>query len=153
MRSFATIADVEAAVGAHLGHSDWHHITQEMIDTFADVTGDHQWIHVDVERARGGPFRTPIAHGYLTLSLTSMLAGQVCRFDGMRMVVNYGADRARFPAPVPVGSWIRAGVELSSIRSTPRGHQVTSRVTVDIKDGDRPACVIDRITLLVPDIE
>ena len=150
MKVFATIAELEQAVGSHLGHSDWHPVTQQMIDLFADVTGDHQWIHIDVDRAKNGPFKAPIAHGYLTLSLTSMLTAEIYRLDGMQMVVNYGADRVRFPAPVPVDSALRAGVELRSIRPTPRGHQVDTRVTVERRGTDRPACVIDRITLVVP---
>lgn len=150
MRVFSSIAELEAASGEHLGHSDWHAITQEMIDTFARVTGDEQWIHVDVGRARRGPFGTPIAHGFLTLSLTSMLAAEVYRIDGMQMLVNYGADRVRFPAPVPVDSQLRAGVELLSVESKANGHQAMSRVTVEVHGASRPACVIDRITLIVP---
>ena len=101
------------AVGTHLGWSDWHTVTQQQIDTFADATGDHQWIHVDPEKAAAGPFGGTVAHGFLTLSLVPMLVWQVYRVEGVRMGVNYGANKLRFPSPVPVDSKVRAGVELS----------------------------------------
>ena len=138
------------AVGDHLGHSDWLEITQERIDLFADATGDHQWIHVDPERAKDGPFGAPIAHGYLTLSLVNMFLPQIIEVRGISMGVNYGADRLRFPAPVPVGSRIRGSGELLQVDDVKGGIQAVIRVTVEIEGGDRPACVIDTISRYYP---
>ena len=119
MRIINGIEELEQAVGTHLGYSDWHTVTQDQIDLFADATGDHQWIHVDQKKAKEGPFGSTIAHGYLTLSLVPMLSWQVYKVEGVRMGVNYGANRLRFPSPVPVASKVRAGVELLSV--TPAG--------------------------------
>jgi acyl dehydratase len=149
MRTFTGIDELEAAVGEHLGHSEWHTITQERIDTFADATGDHQWIHVDPERAKGGPFGTTIAHGYLTLSLVPMLAAQVYRLEGVRMGINYGSNKVRFPAPVPVDSRVRAGVELADVSRTETGAQVTAKVVVEIDGADKPACVAEVVSVVV----
>ena len=110
-RLITGLDELSTLVGEHLGYSDYLEITQERVDTFADATGDHQWIHVDVERAKAGPFGGPIAHGYLTLSLGPMLGDQTWRVEGVAMGVNYGIDKLRFPAPVPVGSKLRLGVE------------------------------------------
>ena len=110
MRIFSGIDEVQAAVGTHLGHSEWHEVTQEQVNLFADATGDDQWIHLDRERAAQGPFGTTIAHGFLTLSLLPMLAAEVYAIEDVRMGVNYGCNKVRFPAPVPVGSKVRAGV-------------------------------------------
>lgn len=150
MRTFQGIAELEQAVGTHLGYSEWHTVTQDQIDTFARGTGDHQWIHVDPERAAEGPFGTTIAHGYLTLSLVPMLSWQVYAVEGIRMGVNYGADKLRFPSPVPVDSKVRAGVELRSVTPGTVGYQVVSRVTVEREGGDKPACVVDVVSVLVP---
>lgn len=150
MRTFHGIAALERAVGTHLGYSDWHEITQDRIDTFADATGDHQWIHVDPERAAAGPFGTTIAHGYLTLSLVSMLVWEVYSVEGFAMGVNYGANKLRFPAPVPVGSKVRGGVELVSVTPGGGGCQVIARVTIELEGGDKPACVVDTVSVLVP---
>src|SRR3954465_1079469 len=109
MRTFNKLSELPALVGQELGVSDWTTITQEQVDKFADATGDHQWIHVDPERAKQGPFGGPIAHGYLTLSLAPVLFGQVLRVDGISMGVNYGLNKVRFPAPVAVGSKVRMG--------------------------------------------
>jgi acyl dehydratase len=149
MRTFNGIAELEAAVGTHVGHSEWHTITQEQIDAFAAATGDHQWIHVDPERAAQGPFGGTIAHGYLTLSLVPMLVWETYTIEGVRMGVNYGADKLRFPAPVPVDSKVRAGVELLSITPGGGGHQLRSRVTVEREGGDKPVCVVDTVTVVV----
>lgn len=149
MRIFRGVAELETAVGTHLGHSGWHTITQEQIDAFASATGDRQWIHVDPDAAAHGPFGATIAHGFLTLSLLPMLTWQVYGIDGIRMGINYGADRVRFPAPVPVGSRVRAGVELASVRPTGMGHQVRTRVTIEMEGSDRPACVADMIAVIV----
>jgi acyl dehydratase len=139
------------AVGRHLGYSDWLTITQDRIDLFADATGDHQWIHVDPARAKTGPFGTTIAHGYLTLALVNLFLPQVLEVRGVKMGVNYGADRLRFPAPVRVGARVRGGGELLKVEEVARGTvQATVRVTVEIEGGDRPACVVDTISRFVP---
>ncbi|WP_067466890.1 MaoC family dehydratase [Nocardia amamiensis] len=150
MRVFQGLTELEAAVGTHLGFSGWHTVTQEQIDQFAEATGDHQWIHVDPEKAAAGPFGTTVAHGFLTLSLLPMLTHQVYTVQGMSMGVNYGTDKVRFPAPVPVGSRIRAGVELLSLTAGAAGWRAVSRVTIEIEGSDKPACVADSVAVLVP---
>jgi acyl dehydratase len=151
-RVFASPDELEGAVGQHLGHSDWLEISQERIDTFADATGDHQWIHVDPERAREGPFGTTIAHGYLTQSLVNHFLPQIVDVRGIRMGINYGANRLRFPAPVPVGSRVRGGAELLEVERTRDGaFQATIRVSVEIEGGERPGCVIDTISRYYPE--
>ena len=135
------------SVGQSLGTSDWLEITQSRIDQFAEATGDHQWIHVDPERAKDGPFGQCIAHGYLTQSLVNFFLPQIVEVQGISMGVNYGADRVRFPAPVPVGSRIRGQGELVAAEETRDGGiQATIRVTVEIQGGERPGCVIDTIS-------
>ncbi|MGW6425207.1 MaoC family dehydratase [Nocardia sp. NPDC055053] len=141
---------LQQAVGTHLGYSEWHPITQEQIDRFADATGDHQWIHVDAERAKDGPFGGTIAHGYLTLSLVPMLTWQIYTVEGMQMGVNYGANKMRFPSPVPVGSAVRAGVELVSVSETASGYQMVTKVTIEHSGSSKPACVVEAVTMLVP---
>jgi acyl dehydratase len=144
---FETPDKLESAVGQHLGYSDWLEIDQERINLFADATGDHQWIHVDPEKAKDGPFGCCIAHGYLTQSLVNAFLPQIIEVRGISMGVNYGADRLRFPAPVPVGSKIRGGGELIGFETTKDGgFQATVRVTVEIEGSDRPGCVIDTIS-------
>ncbi|MEU0403853.1 MaoC family dehydratase [Streptomyces sp. NPDC006197] len=150
MKVFNGIAELEKAVGTHLGHSDWHTITQDQIDAFAAATGDHQWIHVDPEKAAQGPFGSTVAHGFLTLSLVPMLTWQVYTVEGVRMGVNYGADKLRFPSPVPVGSRVRAGVELTAVTPNVLGYQVATRVTIERDGGDKPACVVDMLAVVVP---
>jgi acyl dehydratase len=150
VRTFRAISEMEHAVGEHLGFSGWHTVTQRQIDLFAQATGDHQWIHVDPEAAGRGPFRTTIAHGYLTLSLLPKLVEQVYAIEGISMGVNYGANRVRFPAPVPVDSRLRAGVELLSVTPGAGGYQVVERVTVEVEGGGKPACVADSVSILVP---
>ena len=140
------IDELRAAVGTHLGHSDWLEITQERINLFADATGDHQWIHIDPERAQAGPFGTTIAHGYLTLSLASQFLPQVVDVRGVSMGINYGVDRVRFPSPVRVGSRLRAGVELAKVDDIPGGVQTTMRITIEVEGSDKPACVIDSLS-------
>jgi acyl dehydratase len=110
------INGLEKLVGEHLGYSEWHQVTQEQVNLFADATGDHQWIHVDVERAKAGPFGGPIAHGYLTLSLAPTLLTEIMQVDGVSMGINYGLNKLRFPSPVPVGSKVRAGATLANDR-------------------------------------
>ncbi len=139
------IDGLEAHLGRHLGYSDWHEVTQEQVDRFADATGDHQWIHVDVERAKAGPFGGPIAHGYLTLSLAPSFLGEILSVKGVSMGVNYGLDRLRFPSPVPVGSRLRAGVELASLQRIPGGAQVTLRATFEVEGASKPSCVAELI--------
>ncbi|MCE1180537.1 MAG: MaoC family dehydratase [Micrococcales bacterium] len=150
MRTFANLDDYKAAEGEHLGYSDWHEVTQERINTFADATGDHQWIHTDPDKAKGGPFGTTIAHGYLTLSLIPMLVWEIYTVEGLRMGVNYGANKIRFPQPVPVGSRVRAGAELVSLEQSSMGYTSTVKVTVEIEGSDKPACVAEVLSVLVP---
>ena len=148
---FENPSQLADAVGAHLGYSDWLEISQERIDLFADATGDHQWIHTDPERAKSGPFGATIAHGYLTQSLVNFFLPQIVDVQGISMGVNYGADRLRFPAPVPVGSRVRGGAELISAEQVKGGAvQAVIRVTVEIEGGERPACVIDTISRYYP---
>ena len=147
---FKTPADLKTAVGQHLGYSDWLTITQERINQFADATGDHQWIHVDPARAKDGPFGACIAHGYLTLSLVNLFLPQIVEVRGIRMGVNYGADKVRFPAPVRVGARIRGGGELVAVDEVKGGVQATIRVTVEIDGSDRPGCVVDTISRFFP---
>ncbi|MFE9445728.1 MaoC family dehydratase [Streptomyces sp. NPDC006602] len=150
MKVFQGIEELQQAVGTHLGYSDWHTVTQHQIDTFAEATGDHQWIHVDPEKAAKGPFGGTIAHGYLTLSLVPMLVWQIYQVDGLTMSVNYGANKLRFPAPVPVDSKVRAGADLLSVMPGAGGHQVITRVTVEREGGDKPVCVVETVSLSVP---
>lgn len=150
MRVFQGLSELESAVGTHLGYSDWHAVTQEQIDRFAEATGDHQWIHVDPAKAAAGLFGTTVAHGFLTLSMVPMLAGQVYAVQGLSMGVNYGTDKVRFPAPVPAGSRIRAGVELVSLVPGTMGSQAVTRVTVELEGSDKPACVAETVAVLVP---
>ncbi|MFB7715385.1 MaoC family dehydratase [Streptomyces sp. NPDC056105] len=150
MRVFQGIEELEKAVGTHLGYSGWQTVTQQQIDTFAAATGDYQWIHVDEEKAAAGPFGSTIAHGYLTLSLVPMLVWQVYKVEGLKMGVNYGANKVRFPSPVPVDSKVRAGVELVSLVPGGGGYQLTARVTVEREGGDKPACVAETVSVLVP---
>lgn len=133
--------ELRAKVGEHLGYSDFHTVTQEQVNLFADATGDHQWIHVDPERAAKGPFGGPIAHGYLTLSLVPILLGSVLKVDGVAMGVNYGTNKVRFSSPVPVGSQIRAGATLASVDDVAGGVQVALDVVVEVKDATKPSCV------------
>ena len=149
---FATPKELLGAVGRKLGASDWLAIDQARVDQFADATGDHQWIHVDPERAKSGPFGGTIAHGYLTLSLVNLFLPQIVDVRGISMGVNYGADRVRFPAPLKVGARVRGGAELMKVEQTKDGGvQATVRVSVEIEGGDRPACVVDTISRYYPE--
>jgi acyl dehydratase len=145
-RIFTSVDGLRAAVGEQLGHSDWLEVDQKRIDLFADATGDHQWIHVDRERAASGPFGTTIAHGYLTLSLLPVLVPQVMRVEGVRMGVNYGTGKVRFPAPVPAGSRVRATAAVKAVEDVTDGVQVTVVVTVEREGGDKPVCVAESIS-------
>jgi acyl dehydratase len=139
------VAGLKDKVGDHLGYSEWHQITQEQVKLFADATGDHQWIHVDVERAKQGPFGGPIAHGYLTLSLGPMLMPQIFRVDGVQMAINYGLNKVRFPTPVPVGSKVRLGATLAGVEDVASGVQVTVGMTYELEGGTKPACVAEGV--------
>jgi acyl dehydratase len=150
VRTFTDLAELEAAVGTEIGTTDWLEITQERVDAFADATDDHQWIHVDPARAATGPFGGTIAHGYLTLSLIPALVSTIYTVEGLRMAINYGSNKVRFPSPVPVDSRVRAGAELMELRRTDHGAQATLRVTVERQGGDKPACVAETVSLLVP---
>lgn len=146
-RIFTSADELSAAVGQELGASDWLEVDQKRIDLFADATGDHQWIHVDAEKAAAGPFGTTIAHGYLTLSLLPSLVPQIMRVEGVRMGVNYGVNKVRFPAPVPVGSRVRARAELAEVtEASDRAVQVVARVTIEREGSDRPVCVAESIS-------
>jgi acyl dehydratase len=145
VRVFESIDELSRAVGEHLGHSDWHTVTQEQIIAFADATGDHQWIHLDVERAATGPFKSTIAHGYLTLSMIPMLASQVLRVQGVRMGVNYGLNKVRFPSAVPSGSKVRAGVRVKSVEPLEGGAQVVNEITIEREGDDKPCCVAETV--------
>src|SRR3954471_24445212 len=140
------VGAVTEAVGTHLGYSDWLEVTQERVNQFADATGDHQWIHVDPEKAKDGPFGTTIAHGYLTLSLSNLFLPQIVEVRGFDLGVNYGVNKVRFPAPVPVGSKIRAGVELLSAESVTGGVQTGTRITIEVEGGSKPACIIESVS-------
>lgn len=143
---FKSPLDLEAAVGQVLGASDWLTIDQERINLFADATGDHQWIHVDPEKAQQGSFGCTIAHGYLTLSLVNMFLPQIVDVQGISMGVNYGSDKLRFPAPVKVNSRVRGVGELVAVEQVKGGVQAVIRVTVEIEGEARPACVVDTIS-------
>lgn len=150
MRVFNGIDEVEKAVGEHLGYSDWLEIDQKRIDLFAEATGDHQWIHVDPERAKDGPYGKTIAHGYLTLSLLPVLGTQIFSLEGLKMKVNYGSNKVRYPASVPVGSRIRAGAEFKSLERTAKGANLVVGYTIEIEGGERPALVAETVVVLVP---
>ncbi|MEU2348673.1 MaoC family dehydratase [Modestobacter sp. NPDC049651] len=140
-----TVDGVEGAkslVGKQLGPSDWVEITQEKVNQFADATGDHQWIHVDVERAtKESPFGGPIAHGYLTLSLTPLFMPQMMKITGFGMGVNYGTEKVRFPSPVPVGSKVRASAVVDSVTEVAGGIQMQTTMTFEVEGAAKPACV------------
>lgn len=146
MRTFASIEELGACQGELIGRSDWVTITQEAVNLFADATGDHQWIHVDPERAASGPFGTTIAHGYMTLAMLPQLMHQIYRLDGIKLAINYGLNKVRFPAPVPVGSRIRAETSVVEVADAGGGaHQVTLSTTVAIDGSTKPACVAESV--------
>ncbi|MFB7248099.1 dehydratase [Streptomyces populi] len=145
-RTFATVEELRSAVGEQLGHTDWVEIEQKRIDLFAEATGDHQWIHVDPEMAATGPFGTTIAHGYLTLSLLPLFGPQLISVEGVKMGVNYGTNKVRFPAPVPVGSRLRATGTITAVDDVPGGVQVSVAFTVEREGGDKPVCVAESVS-------
>ncbi|MFJ4438555.1 MaoC family dehydratase [Streptomyces sp. NPDC088923] len=146
-RVFSSPKELKGAVGDRLGYTDWVEIDQRRIDLFAEATGDHQWIHVDPERAaKESPFGTTIAHGYLTLSLLPLFAPQLMGLTGVRMGVNYGTNKVRFPAPVPVGSRLRATGTVTDVSEVTGGLQVTIAFTVEREGGEKPVCVAESVS-------
>jgi 3-oxocholest-4-en-26-oate---CoA ligase len=135
------IDGVKSLVGQQLGPSDWEEVTQERVNLFADATGDHQWIHVDPERAAAGPYKGTIAHGYLTLSLIPYLMPKILKIGGFSAGLNYGCDRVRFPAPVPVGSKVRCTATVDAVTDVPGGVQATITVTIEVEGQSKPSCV------------
>ena len=152
LTTFASLADLKAAVGTELGTSEWHTIGQEQVNLFAEATGDHQWIHVDPERAATGPFGSTVAHGYLTLALVPVLVSSLVDYSGWSVKINYGSNKVRFPLPVPVDSSLRAGVEVAAVTEVGSGLQVAMKVTVEIRTpsgevAPKPALVAETLTL------
>ncbi len=137
---------LRAAVGRHLGYSDWLMIDQDRVNLFADATDDHQWIHVDPAKAADGPFGGPIAHGYLTMALTNRFLPEVVEVRNISMGINYGVNKVRFPAPVPVGSRVRAGVQLAECSEVAGGVQTVMVITVEIDGGAKPAAVVEAVS-------
>lgn len=150
-RIFSTPSELFSAIGQQLGESEWLTIDQATINMFADATGDHQWIHVDQEKAKDGPYGKCIAHGYLTLSLVNQFLPQIIDVQGISMGVNYGCEKVRFPAAVPVGSSVRGSGELIHVEEVKGGIQAVVKVTVEIKGNDRPACVVETISRYYPE--
>ena len=140
-----TLASLADRVGQHLASSDWVLVDQDRINLFAQATGDHQWIHIDPVRAASGPFGTTIAHGFLTLSMLPELASQALQFDDVRMSVNYGLNKVRFPSPVPAGSRLRAHISLQAYEPMAGGAQVTTLVTIEREGSDKPVCVAEAV--------
>jgi len=149
MRTFASNDELAAAVGEELGPTEWLEITQERVDQFADATGDHQWIHVDVERSQAGPFGGTIAHGYLTLSLIPQFSAQLFSLETPGAKLNYGVNKVRFPHPVKVGKRLRATASIAGLTDLPMGKQMTVKYTVEIEGEDKPACVAETVVLLL----
>ena len=143
--NFASPQELLGAVGRDLGGTDTITITQDQINKFAEATMDNQWIHVDTERAKNGPFGAPIAHGYLTMSLASHFLAQLVHVSGISMGINYGVDKVRFPAPVPVGSKLTATGEIVDAKEVPGGVQAVTRITITREGGDRPVAIVDAI--------
>ena len=150
MRVLDDLDQLAGMTGEDLGTSDWLLIDQERVNAFADATGDHQWIHVDVERAASGPFGGTIAHGYLTLSLIPYLGSQVFSLETPGAKLNYGVNKVRFPSPLPVGSRIRSHVAMGEVTDLPAGKQLTLRHTIEIEATAKPACVAETVVLLLP---
>jgi acyl dehydratase len=145
MRTITGLDELKQAEGEELGVSDWHEVSQKDIDAFADATGDHQWIHVDPERAKDTPFGGTIAHGYYTLSLAPMLTDEVLAMDGFAFAVNYGLNKVRFPAPVPVDSKVRMRAKLAELEEIPGGAQMIMELTFEREGGEKPVCVANTV--------
>ena len=150
MRVFTTFDELAAVVGEDLGTTDWLEVTQERVDAFAEATDDHQWIHVDVERAKAGPFGGTIAHGYLTLALIPYFNAQLFALETPGARLNYGINSARFPSPVTVGSRIRATAGVVALADVRSGKQLVIRYTIEIEGHPKPACVAETVALLLP---
>jgi acyl dehydratase len=150
MRTFTTFDELSAATGEELGTSEWLTIDQERVDQFAEATGDHQWIHVDVERAKDGPFGGTIAHGYLTLSLVPYLGSTIFALETPGAKLNYGVNKVRFPHPVRVGSRIRSTITVGEVTDLPAGKQLTLKHVIEIEGESKPACVAESVVLLLP---
>ncbi|HMN74584.1 MAG TPA: MaoC family dehydratase [Burkholderiaceae bacterium] len=146
MRSFDRLADLEPLVGQHVADSDWITIDQPRIDLFAEATGDHQWIHVDPVRAAAGPFRTTVAHGFLTLSMVPEMGANAMEFRDVRMGVNYGLNRVRFTSPVPAGSRVRGRFKLLAYKTIDGGAQITLEVTIEREGAEKPACIAESVS-------
>ena len=146
MLTISDLDELRAKVGAELGVSDWHDVTQEAVDAFAEVTGDDQWIHTDPQRATRTPFGGTIAHGYYTLSLHPVLAKEVFAFEGFEFAVNYGLNRVRFPAPLPVGNRVRMRVTLLGVEDVLGGTQITMKLTFEGEGALKPVCVAESLT-------
>ena len=142
------IADLRGAIGKHLGYTDWEEMTQERVNQFADATNDHQFIHVDVERAKQTPFGGTIAHGYLSLSLMAYVMGELMHVSDAKMGINYGLDKVRFPAPLPVGAQWRGGAEIVDVTEVPGGVQVKVKGTIEVQGSEKPACVAECLVRL-----
>jgi acyl dehydratase len=149
VRTFTDVEQLAAAVGEELGTSDWFEVTQERVDQFADATDDHQWIHVDVERAQAGPFGGTIAHGYMTVSLIPALSHSIFSVETSGPRLNYGLNKVRFPSPVKVGSRVRAHATLAELLDVPAGKQLVVRYTIEIEGETKPACVAETVVLLL----
>ena len=140
------IDDLKTRIGQELGVSDWHEVTQENIDKFAEVTGDDQWIHIDPERAKETPFGGTIAHGYYTLSLAPRFSYDLFQLEGVAFGLNYGLNKVRFPAPMPVGGRVRMRMELQSVDDIPGGAQITMKLTFETEGGEKPVCVAESLS-------
>ncbi|MBL8384952.1 MAG: MaoC family dehydratase [Burkholderiales bacterium] len=140
------LADLKGMVGQEIAVSDWHVITQERINQFAEATGDFQWIHVDPEKAKSSPFKTTVAHGFLTLSLIPLFSQECIRMSSARMGVNYGLNKVRFPNPVPVGSRVRGRFAIKDVEDIAGGVQVTMLATIEVEGADKPACVAESVS-------
>jgi acyl dehydratase len=145
MLTLTGLDQVKSHIGKELGVSEWHLVTQEKINEFAEVTGDDQWIHIDVERAKDTPFGGTIAHGYYTLSLAPRFSYDMFKLDGFAFGVNYGLNRVRFPAPMPVGGKVRMRAKLSAVEDIPGGAQITTELTFEREGGDKPVCVAESL--------
>jgi acyl dehydratase len=148
-KTFTGVDEVVHAVGTQLGETEWLEITQEQVNQFADATGDHQWIHIDVEKVAKGPYGGTIAHGYLTLSLIARFGDELFSIEGVTAKLNYGVNKVRFPAPVPVGARVRASAAITGAQETPAGVQVSLQWVIDIENSTKPACVAETVVLLV----
>jgi acyl dehydratase len=145
MREINGMDELKAAKGEELGTSEWHELDQDAVNAFADVTGDHQWIHIDTERAKDTPFGGTIVHGYFTLSLAPVLGAEIVSFSGFDFVLNYGLGKVRFPAPLPVGSKVRASGRITEVEDVAGGVQVTQVMTFEREGGEKPVCVAETL--------